>query len=363
MTPAGRTMVQRLRPDGALAADCQDDPGMTDQQLRYAFGVMIQSRAIDEWAVSLTRQGRLLPYPPAVGQEANSVGGAMALRQDDWIVHAYRELGALLVRGLPITTHFQYWYGVEDGSRLDVERYHLAPVSIPIGSQLPHAVGLAFAERHQGRDRVVLCYCGDGATSQGDFHESLTFAGVWKTPTVFYVQNNQYALSTPRAAQCAAPSLAAKADGYGFAGVQVDGNDVTAVYQVVREAVRRARAGGGPTLIEGITYRVGAHTTTDDPTRYRTRAEERAWERHDPIRRLQRLLTGRGLLTEEDTRSLVTEARAKARQAFAQVESAADPDLEAGFRHTYAEMPPVLREQLARLRDLRAGRPQDGRSP
>ena len=250
-------MVQRLTPEGALAPECHDDPGMTDQQLLYAFQVMIQSRAIDEWAVSLTRQGRLLPYPPAVGQEANSVGGAMALRDDDWIVHAYRELGALLVRGLPITTHFQYWYGVEDGSRLDIDRYHLAPVAIPIGSQLPHAVGLAFAERHLGRDRVVLCYCGDGATSQGDFHESLTFAGVWNTPTVFYVQNNQYALSTPRDTQCASPSLAAKAEGYGFAGVQVDGNDITAVYQVVREAVRRARAGDGPTLIEGITYRVG----------------------------------------------------------------------------------------------------------
>jgi pyruvate dehydrogenase E1 component alpha subunit len=346
-------MVQRLTPEGALAPECHDDPGMTDQQLLYAFRVMIQSRAIDEWAVSLTRQGRLLPYPPAVGQEANSVGGAMAVRDDDWIVYAYRELGALLVRGLPITAHFQYWYGIEEGSRLDIDRYHLAPVSIPIGSQLPLAVGLAFAERHLGRDRVVLCYCGDGATSQGDFHESLTFAGVWKTPTVFYVQNNQWALSTPRDAQCAAPSFAGKAAGYGFAGVQVDGNDVTAVHQVVREAVRRARAGEGPTLIEGITYRVGAHTTTDDPSRYRTREEERTWERHDPVRRLQQLLLDRGLLTEADTRSLVAEARTMARKAFEEVESAPDPDLEAGFRHTFAEIPPVLQDQLARLRELR----------
>ena len=349
-------MVQRLNPEGVLAPECHDDPGMTDQELLYAFRVMIQSRAIDEWAVSLTRQGRLLPYPPAVGQEANSVGGAMAVRDDDWIVYAYRELGALLVRGLPITAHFQYWYGIEEGSRLDIDRYHLAPVSIPIGSQLPLAVGLAFAERHLGRDRVVLCYCGDGATSQGDFHESLTFAGVWKTPTVFYVQNNQWALSTPRDAQCAAPSFAGKAAGYGFAGVQVDGNDVTAVHQVVREAVRRARAGEGPTLIEGITYRVGAHTTTDDPSRYRTRAEERTWERRDPIRRLQQLLMDRGLLTESDTGSLVAEARTMARKAFEEVESAPDPDLEAGFRHTFAEIPPVLQDQLARLRELRGDR-------
>ena len=349
-------MVQRLNPEGILAPECHDDPGMTDQELLYAFRVMIQSRAIDEWAVSLTRQGRLLPYPPAVGQEANSVGGAMAVRDDDWIVYAYRELGALLVRGLPITVHFQYWYGIEEGGRLDIDRYHLAPVSIPIGSQLPLAVGLAFAERHLGRDRVVLCYCGDGATSQGDFHESLTFAGVWKTPTVFYVQNNQWALSTPRDAQCAAPSFAGKAAGYGFAGVQVDGNDVTAVHQVVREAVRRARAGEGPTLIEGITYRVGAHTTTDDPSRYRTREEERTWERRDPIRRLQQLLMDRGLLTESDTGSLVAEARTMARKAFEEVESAPDPDLEAGFRHTFAEIPPVLQDQLARLRELRGDR-------
>jgi pyruvate dehydrogenase E1 component alpha subunit len=349
-------MVQRLNPEGVLAPECHDDPGMTDQELLYAFRVMIQSRAIDEWAVSLTRQGRLLPYPPAVGQEANSVGGAMAVRDDDWIVYAYRELGALLVRGLPITVHFQYWYGIEEGGRLDIDRYHLAPVSLPIGSQLPLAVGLAFAERHLGRDRVVLCYCGDGATSQGDFHESLTFAGVWKTPTVFYVQNNQWALSTPRDAQCAAPSFAGKAAGYGFAGVQVDGNDVTAVHQVVREAVRRARAGEGPTLIEGITYRVGAHTTTDDPSRYRTREEERTWERRDPIRRLQQLLMDRGLLTESDTGSLVAEARTMARKAFEEVESAPDPDLEAGFRHTFAEIPPVLQDQLARLRELRGDR-------
>ena len=319
-------MVQRVSPEGALAPECSDDPGMSDRELLYAFRVMIQSRAIDEWAVSLTRQGRLLPYPPAVGQEANSVGGAMALRADDWIVYAYRELGALLVRGLPITNHYQYWSGLEKGSRLDIERYHLTPVSVPMGSQLPHAVGIAFAERYQGRDRVVLCYCGDGATSQGDFHEALTCAGVWNTPTVFYVQNNQYALSTPRAMQCAAPTLAAKAEGYGFPGVQVDGNDVTAVYQVVREAVERARAGDGPTLIEGITYRVGAHTTTDDPTR------------------------------ESDTRSIVEEARATARKAFEEAEAEPDPDLEAGFRHTFAETPPVLQEQLARLRELRGDR-------
>jgi pyruvate dehydrogenase E1 component alpha subunit len=161
--------------------------------------------------------------------------------------------------------------------------------------------------------------------------------------------------------QCAAPSLVAKASGYGLDGVQVDGNDVTAVYQVVGEAVRNARAGGGPTLIEGITYRVGAHTTTDDPTRYRTRDEERTWERLDPIRRLQQLLTDRGLLTEPETQSLVAEARVRAREAFEEVESAPDPDLEAGFRHTFAETPPVLADQLARLRELRGDRSQGDR--
>lgn len=349
------TVLQRLSPEGLLSPDCHDDPGMTDEQLLRAFRLMIQARAVDEWAVSLTRQGRLLPYPPAVGQEANSVGGAMALRSDDWFVYAYRELGGLLARDLPLTSHFQYWYGVEDGSCLDIERYHLAPVSIPIGSQLPHAVGLAFAERHLRRDRVVLCYCGDGATSQGDFHEALTFAGVWKTPTVFYVQNNQYALSTPWNDQCAAPSIACKAEGYGFPGLQVDGNDVTAVYQVVSEAVSRARVGDGPTLIEGITYRIGAHTTTDDPSRYRTREEEREWETHDPIRRLQCLLLDRNLLKETETDGIVADARECARQAFEEVEGGVDPSIEAGFRHTFAETPPVLIDQLERLRELRNG--------
>ncbi len=344
-------MVQMLAPDGTYTPDpawCSH--AMTDAQLRTAYRHMVQARAADEWAFSLNRQGRIGTYPPATGQEANSVGAVMALREDDWIVPTYRELGGLLTRGVPLKQFFLYWLGNEHGSAFERELYHVTPIVLPIGSQLPHAVGLAFAERYQGSDRIAIGFVGDGGTSEGDFHEALNFAGLWQAGTIFFVQNNQYAISVHRDVQTASGTLAQKAVAYGFEGVQVDGNDVTAVYAVTAAAAAKARAGGGPTLIEGVTYRMGPHTTSDDPKRYRTDDEVAEWKGRDPIVRLQKLLRARGLMNDDEVAAVIAEAREQARREFDAVEPFEKPSLEDTFRYVYADLPPLMQRQLAERR-------------
>ena len=342
--------LQLLAPDGSVptgeAADAYADYTMGDEQLLAAYRFMVSARAADEWAFSLHRQGRLHTYAPSTGQEANSVGSIMALRLDDWFVQSYRELGGLIVRGVPLSNYFLYWLGYEAGNDNDVDEYHLMPVSIPIASQLPHAVGLAQAERYLGTDRLAIGFIGDGGTSEGDFHEAMNFAGVWKAPVIIFVQNNQYAISLPRSQQTASDTIAEKASAYGMRGVQVDGNDVTAVFAATAEAATIARSGGLPTLIEGVTYRVAAHTTSDDPTRYREIDEVAAWKNRDPIVRLQKLLRARGLATEEELQASIEDARQHARDEFDRVEASAAPSLEEGFQHVYADLPPVLQGQL-----------------
>lgn len=344
-------MVRMLAPDGTYTADSAYCAyAMTDAQMRTAYRHMVQARAADEWAFSLNRQGRLGTYPPGTGQEANSVGAVMALREDDWIVPTYRELAGLLTRGVPLKQVFLYWLGNEQGSAFERERYHVTPIVLPIGSQLPHAVGLAFAERYQGRDRIAIGFVGDGGTSEGDFHEALNFAALWQAGTIFFVQNNQYAISVHRDQQTASATIAQKAVAYGIEGVQVDGNDVTAVYAVTAAAAARARAGGGPTLIEGVTYRIGPHTTSDDPKRYRSDAEVAEWQSRDPIVRLQKLLRARGLMDDAEFAKVITEARERARREFDTVEPFEKPSLEDTFRYVYADVPPVMQRQLAERR-------------
>ncbi len=344
-------MVRMLAPDGTLTDHADYGAcAMSDEQMRTAYRHMVQARAADEWAFSLNRQGRLGTYPPATGQEANSVGAVMALRADDWIVPTYRELGGLLVRGVPLKQFYLYWLGNEHGSAYERERYHLTPIVLPIGSQLPHAVGLAFAEQYQGNDRIAIGFVGDGGTSEGDFHEALNFAGLWKAGTIFFVQNNHYAISVHRDQQTASATLAQKATAYGFEGVQVDGNDVVAVHAVTAAAARKARAGGGPTLIEGVTYRIGPHTTSDDPTRYREANEVAEWKNRDPIVRLQRLLVSRGLMDDAELAEITAAARERARGEFDAVEQFERPVLEDTFRYVYADMPELLQRQLAERR-------------
>ncbi|MBT3235325.1 MAG: thiamine pyrophosphate-dependent dehydrogenase E1 component subunit alpha [Bdellovibrionales bacterium] len=318
-----------------------------------ALTVALLSRAADEWAVSLNRQGRMPTYAPNKGQEMNSIGALLALRDDDWFVPSFRELGGMLLRGLPLSKYYLYWLGNEQGSHLPLDQYHMLPVSVPIASQTLHAVGLSYADRYRNRDRVSIVFVGDGGTSEGDFYEALNFAAVWNTPTIFYIQNNGWAISTPRQVQTKVESLASKAGAVGMEGVQIDGNDLDTVYKTTLKAANKARNGGGPTLIEGITYRLGAHTTADDPTRYRTDEELVPWLLRDPLLRLKEQMVSEGSISKEQLSQMENQAKKSARRSFEEAESESPPKMGELYSHLYAEMPSPLEEQLQERVELR----------
>ena len=341
-------MLSILDESGTLHAPPEGFPLLSDEQVLAAYRTMVLARAADEWALSLNRQGRMPTYALNEGQEANSIGSLMALRPDDWFVPAFRELGGMLLRGLSLAQYYLYWYGNEEGSNLPPETFHMMPVAVPVGSHMVHAVGIAWAERYRGTDRVAATFMGEGATSEGDFHEACNLAGVWKAGVIFYVQNNHWAISLPWERQSASPTVAEKAFAYGFEGVRVDGNDLFAVYAAMKMAVDHARGGNGPTLIEGFTYRLGAHTTSDDPTRYRKDEEVKRWRQRDPVTRLERFLLDREILTLEGMRSLREESISLAHKSFEEAEQVTDPSLEDAFRYLYRDVPPILQEQMAR---------------
>ncbi len=308
-----------LDSDGNL--DTALEPELGPDDLRRLYRAMLLGRRLDERMLKLQRQGRIGTFAPIKGQEASQIGSAFTLRRTDWMVPSFRETAAMLWRGWPIEKILLLFAGHLEGSQPAPDQHDL-PVTIPVATQLPHAVGLAYAAQYRGDDAVVLAYCGDGATSEGDFHEALNFAGVWHVPIVFVVQNNQWAISVPLKKQTHSRTIAQKALAYGFPGIQVDGNDVLAVYAASREAVDRARAGGGPTLVECVTYRLGVHTTSDDPTKYRSEEEVTAWERKDPLTRFSAYLEKKNLL-EAGLDQQIDEEIARAVQAF---ESAPPPD-------------------------------------
>lgn len=305
---------------------------------------LVRGRRYNAQATALTRQGRLAVYPSSTGQEACQVAAGLVLRERDWLFPSYRDTLAAVVRGIDPVQALTLLRG-DWHSGYDPRDHRVAPLCTPLATQLPHAVGLAHAARLKGDDVVVLALVGDGGTSEGDFHEALNFAAVWRAPVVFLIQNNGFAISVPLAKQTAAPSLAHKAVGYGMPGRLVDGNDAAAVHQVLGEAVRRARAGGGPTLVEAVTYRVDAHTNADDATRYRSDAEVEAWRAHDPIDLLEEAMRARGLLDDQAVRAAREAAErlaADLRERMHQ-EPALDPmDL---FEDVYAEKTGQLREQ------------------
>ncbi|MGA2480187.1 MAG: thiamine pyrophosphate-dependent dehydrogenase E1 component subunit alpha [Spirochaetia bacterium] len=336
-----------LDTEGGLTPPPPGFPLLSDEQALAAYTTMVLARQVDEWALSLNRQGRMPTYVLNKGQEANSIGALMAVRGDDWFVPAFRELGGMLVRGVSAKQYYLYWYGNEWANHLPPEQYHMLPISVPVGSQILHAVGLAWAERYKGSDRIALTFMGEGASSEGDFHEACNLAGVWKAGVVFYAQNNHWSISLPWSKQSASKTLAEKAFAYGFEGVRVDGNDIFAVYAAVKMAADHART-AGPVLIEGLTYRLGAHTTSDDPTKYRSDEEVRGWEARDPLLRLERYLQCRKLITEEAAAKLKEDSLAQARAAFEEAEQAPDSTLEDGFAYLYAETPDHIAEQLAR---------------
>ncbi|MER7197653.1 pyruvate dehydrogenase (acetyl-transferring) E1 component subunit alpha [Streptomyces sp. CB01635] len=317
--------------------------------LHQLYAEVVRGRRYNAQATALTKQGRLAVYPSSTGQEACEVAAALVLEERDWLFPSYRDTLAAVARGLDPVQALTLLRG-DWHTGYDPREHRVAPLCTPLATQLPHAVGLAHAARLKGDDVVALAMVGDGGTSEGDFHEALNFAAVWQAPVVFLVQNNGFAISVPLDKQTAAPSLAHKAVGYGMPGRLVDGNDAAAVHEVLAEAVRHARGGGGPTLVEAITYRMEAHTNADDATRYRVDAEVDAWRDHDPILLLERELTDRGLLDEEGIRAVRDDAEKMAADLRERMNQ--DPVLDPMdlFRDVYAEQTTQLREQAAQLR-------------
>jgi pyruvate dehydrogenase E1 component alpha subunit len=314
-----------------------------------AFRLMLLTRTFDAKGASLQRQGRFGTFSQVTGQEASVVGSAFAIDPArDWVVPQYRELPALLRQGFPLANFARYFRGDPAGGAIP-PGVNMLPIQISIAAQLPHAVGLAWGLRRRGTDAVVLCYFGDGASSEGDFHESCNLAGLVKAPVVFFLQNNGWAISTPRAKQSAGRTLAERAASYGFPGEVVDGNDLQAAYGATARAVARARSGAGPTLIESVTRRMGPHNTADDPTRYVDPAEDERWRAQDPIERTRRYLTERGLLDDAALSALEREAVETVERALGEAESGAPLDAERLFAHVYAD-PPL---RMSRQRDAR----------
>lgn len=350
--------VQILKEDGTLV-DSALEPELAADELIEIYRWMVVSRVFDERALALQRQGRLGTYAPLAGQEAAQVGSAWALKPEDWMFPSYREHAVQAVRGQRWVDILRYWGGDEEGNRIP-EGINNFTVSIPIATQILHAVGVAWAAKLRGDKLAAIVYFGDGATSEGDFHEGLNFAGVFQCPVVFFCQNNQYAISVPRTRQTRSETLAQKAIAYGFEGVQIDGNDVLAVYKTTKEALEKARSGGGPTLIEAVTYRFSHHTTADDWTRYRPKEEVEEWKRRDPIPRFRKYLEQKGLWSEEDEERLWEEAKAQIAQAVEEYENLPERDIEEIFKYTYAEMPWHLKEQLEDLREYLSEREGQG---
>ncbi|WP_424888002.1 pyruvate dehydrogenase (acetyl-transferring) E1 component subunit alpha [Streptomyces sp. XH2] len=323
--------------------------GLDAGLLLRLYGHLVRGRRYNGQATALTRQGRLAVYPSSAGQEACEVAAALALQEQDWLFPSYRDTLAAVARGLDPVQALTLLRG-DWHTGYDPHEHRIAPLCTPLATQLPHAVGLAHAARLKGDDVVALAMVGDGGTSEGDFHEALNFAAVWRAPVVFLVQNNGFAISVPLAKQTAAPSLAHKAVGYGMPGRLVDGNDVAAVHEVLTDAVRRAREGGGPTLVEAVTYRMDAHTNADDATRYRSDAEVDTWRGHDPIVLLEQELTDRKLLDP----SVVAAEREAAERMAADLRDRMnqDPPLDPMdlFTHVYAQQTAQLREQAEMLR-------------
>lgn len=347
-----------LDADGHL--DTTLEPAIPPEDLQKLYQTMLRARKADERLLVLQRQGRIGTVIPSLGQEAAALGSVYALRPTDWVIPYFRELAAYLWRGWPLEELILYLAGHAEGMEVPAGMHDL-PLYIPVASQLPHAVGVAYAARYKGEDSVALAFLGDGATSHADFHEAMNFAGVLQAPVVFCCINNQWAISLPVRKQTRSQTLAQKAIAYGFPGTQVDGNDLLAVCVAMRQAVGRARAGQGPTFIECVTYRLGPHSTADDPTKYRREEEVRAWQARDPLSRFRRYLEGKGLLDDAAHGVLEAEAEAEIRRAVARAESRVNGDLLDGFEHVYAELPEELheqREQLARyLADSRGQTP------
>ncbi len=340
--PLKGEMLRVLQPDGKLDGGLR--PDLADETVQHLFKQILFIRWLDQKILNLQRQGRIGTYAPVNGQEAAQVGSAHALGKGDWVFPSFRETGVLYMRGLSIKDIVLFLMGDERGSKVP-EDIPVLPISVPVGSHPLHAVGAAWAAKIQKEEICTIAYFGDGGTSEGDFHEAMNFAGVFRVPVIFFCQNNQWAISVPRKKQTASKTIAQKAIAYGFQGIQVDGNDLFAVYAATREAREKALAGGGPTLIEAVTYRFGPHTTADDPTKYRKDQDIEEWRALDPVIRLKKYLSGKNLWSEEMETSFRQEAEKRINQGIQEAEETAAPEVEDIFRYTYTQMTPDLKEQ------------------
>jgi 2-oxoisovalerate dehydrogenase E1 component alpha subunit len=343
------TAMLVLDSSGSVVGDRYPEKLTAEQHVAMLTAMRV-ARRLDAEFVNLQRQGQLALYPSCLGQEGAQVGAATALRSTDWLFPQYRELGALLVRGIPPEALGQMWRGACYGG-VDVTDYCVAPVNISIGTHALHAAGYAMGIHLDGDDDVAVAFIGDGSMSEGDVHEALNMAAVFRTPCIFFVQNNQWAISVPAQHQTHSETIAQKAFGYGMPGIRCDGNDVLACFVAMGEAVERARTGGGPTLIEAVTYRMGAHTTSDDPTRYRSDEELAAWAERDPIARYSAHLLGEAIWNDNAEASANSAADEAVRRLRDDVFDAPEPDPLVVFDHVLAQRTDELerqRRQLAR---------------
>ncbi len=349
---------QLIAPDGSFDAARIDACAVPVAQLLALYRGMLRIRLMDERLLTMQRQGRISFYGEARGQEAAVVGTAAALLPDDYIVPALREAGAALYRGLPLSAYIAQIFGNDHdltrgrqmpchpGSR--AARY--VTMSSCIGTQLPHATGMAMAAQRLRDGNVIAGYMGDGATSEGDFHVALNFAGVFRAPVVFVCQNNQWAISTPVSGQTATPTMAEKALAYGLPAVRCDGNDALACYVAMRALVDRARRGEGPQFLEALTYRVSAHSSSDDPSRYRDESVTAVWrEARCPLSRFRAFLLSRGLVTADSDHALREQIDAEVRSTITAEESVGPPPLRSLVEDVFAQVPPHLAEQLAEV--------------
>ncbi|HAV20164.1 MAG TPA: pyruvate dehydrogenase (acetyl-transferring) E1 component subunit alpha [Firmicutes bacterium] len=341
--PLKKQQFQVLDADGNIV-NPKDEPNIDDKTLINMYKTMKLARHADIKALQYQRQGRMLTYAPVQGQEAAQIGPMAALEPKDWLAPAFREFAAMLYRGATLEQLYLYWYGNEIGSKF-ADGVNILPINIPIGSQINHAVGLAYASKIQNKNQVVVTYIGDGGTSHGEFYEGMNFAAVLNAPMIAIIQNNQYAISTPRAKATRAETLAQKALAFGIPGIQVDGNDVLAMYAIVKEAAERARKGEGPTLIEAFTYRLGPHTTSDDPTIYRKDEEVEEWKKKDPIKRFKTYLINKKLWSDEQDRELDEQYEQLITETFKRVENSDNPTIDEVFDYTFVNIPQDLIDQ------------------
>ena len=346
--PLKKKVFQILDSEGHVV-NPSAEPTISKETLLKMYETMTLGRIADIKAIQFQRQGRLLTYAPNMGQEAAQIGPMAATTKNDWLVLAFREFNAMLYKGVTLEQYFLYWYGNEKGSHFD-EGVKVLPVNVPIGSQISHAAGLAYAAKIQKKDEVAIVYIGDGGTSHGEFHEGLNFGSVFHVPMIVIVQNNHWAISTPREKATKAETLAQKAIGYGIPGIQVDGNDVLAMYVATQEAIKWAKSGKGPVLIEAVTYRMGPHTTSDNPKIYRSDEEVEAWAVKDPLKRFKNYLLNKKLITEDSDQALNESSNQLVLDTFKKVEESGFVSLEEVFEHTYETLTPKLKEQYNRLK-------------